>query len=245
MACNLLTGSLPANQVPENADNPPQSESKEQPTNQPTGPTPTPPADVYPAAFANFPEITVRIPDKYAGEGSYALPVDLSQVKGVENIPFTPEQSEMLAKNGFLVVPAEAGKYKEFYQVYESSRYDSAVVFVTTDSIYHTYHLLFDKMLRDLETQHFIGQVNAMTSALIKTSQEQLNTLKGTPLEEAAKRNLAFFAVAGQLLQTGDPVPVEVKDLVGKGTGINRSSQRPVRLSHLGSAGFGAKRKTD
>jgi hypothetical protein len=90
------------------------------------------------------------------------------------------------------------------------------VIFVTTDSIYHTYHLLFDKMLRDLETQHFIGQVNALTSAMIKTCQEQVATLKGSPLENAAKSNLAFFVVAGQLLQTGDTIPGEVADVVNK-----------------------------
>jgi hypothetical protein len=53
-----------------------------------------------------------------------------------------------------------------------------------------------------------------LTSAMIKVSQEQVDTLKGSSLEEAAKRNLAFFAVAGQLLKTGDAVPAEVKDLV-------------------------------
>jgi hypothetical protein len=89
-------------------------------------------------------------------------------------------------------------------------------MFVTTDAIYHTYHLLFDKMLRDLETQHFIGQVNALTSAMIKATQDQYTGLKGTPLEEAAKRNLAFFVVASQLMESGDSVPTEVQDLVSE-----------------------------
>jgi hypothetical protein len=214
MACNLVTGAVPSEKNPATIKSPSLTEASTQPTKLPSGPTPTPPADVYPAAFAQFPEISVKIPDKYSGEGSYSLPVNLNQVKGIENIPLSPAQSDMLSKNGFLVVPAQAGMYKEFYQIYEGSRYDSAVMFVTTDSIYHTYHLLFDKMLRDLETQHFIGQVNALTSAMLKACQEQVNSLKGTPLEEPAKRNLAFFAVAGQLLGTGEQIPAEVKDLV-------------------------------
>ncbi|MEI8131764.1 MAG: DUF3160 domain-containing protein [Leptolinea sp.] len=216
MACSLVTGAVAPKQEPETVSKLGQTESAGQPTQKPVGPTPTPPADVYPVAFAQFPEISVKIPDKYGGEGSYALPVNLNKVKGIENIPLTSAQNELLSKNGFVAVPAEAGAYKEFYQVYESSRYGSGVIFVTTDSIYHTYHLLFDKMLRDLETQRFIGQVNALTSAMLKASLEQVNSLKGTPLEEPAKRNLAFFAVASQLLGTGDPVPVEVNDLVAK-----------------------------
>jgi hypothetical protein len=216
MACGLVTG-IPASTIkPENNPVTGQPESKQQTAEIPSGPTPTPPADVYPVAFAEYPEISVKIPEKYSGEGSYTLPVNLAQVKGIEEIPLTADQKDLLSKNGFLAIPSEAGTFKEFYQVYESSRYESAVIFVTTDSIYHTYHLLFDKMLRDLETQHFIGQVNALTSAMIKTCQEQVATLKGSPLENAAKSNLAFFVVAGQLLQTGDSIPGEVADVVNK-----------------------------
>jgi hypothetical protein len=216
MACSLVTGSATPDQATElNNDSKP-SKSEENTSQQTGGPTPTPPADVYPSAFAEYPEISVTIPEKYAGVGSYSLPVNLGQIKGIENIPLSADQSKLLSENGFLVVPGQAGMYKEFYQVYESSRYDSAVMFVTTDSIYHTYHLLFDKMLRDLETQHFIGQVKALTSAMIKSSQQQLDTLKGTSLEESAKRNLAFFVVASQLLQTGDAVPEDIKGLVAK-----------------------------
>jgi hypothetical protein len=171
---------------------------------------------VYAPPFAQFPDIPVRIPDTYAGAGSYTLPVDLTQVKGMDTIQLTEKQNKMLSDNGFVTIPGETGAYQEFYQVYESGRYEGSVPFITTDAIFHTYHLLFDKMLRDLEKEHFIGQVRSLTSAMLAASQEQVNSLTGTSLEEPAKRNLAFFSVASQLLETGDAVPDSVKDMVAR-----------------------------
>ncbi|NMB53443.1 MAG: DUF3160 domain-containing protein [Leptolinea sp.] len=220
MACSLVTGALPQ-KSPEKAspaatgvvpDVAPTTKQDSKP--QVKGPTPTPPAGVYPEPFAEFPEIQVSIPQKYNNGEAYTLPVDLARVKGLENIQLSEKQRSLLSNNGFVTVPAEPGTYREFYQIYESGRYDSAVMFITTDAVYHTYHLLFDKMLRDLETSHFIATLKSLTSAMQKTTEEQVEALKSSPLEEPAKRNLAFFAVASQLLQTGEPVPASVKDMV-------------------------------
>ena len=215
MACSLVTGTnqtteqKPAVNVTEAA-----ADTGAPPAENPAGPTPTPPADVYSAPFAEYPDIPVKIPAAYGGQGSYNLPVDLGQVKGLENVPLTDNQKKILSENGFVAVPGEADTYREFYQVYEGGRYEGTVPFVTTDAIYHTYHLLFDKMLRDLETTYFINDLKSLTAAMRTASQSQLDALRGTPLEEPAKRNLAFFAVAGQLLGDGVDVPADVKDLV-------------------------------
>lgn len=215
MACNLVTGAVsqPTKEAaPAEATHNPTSTAL--PAAESTGPTPTPPADVYAPSFATYPEIPVNIPTKYAGKDSYTLPVDLSKVKGFDSLTLSDSQKKLLSTNGFVTVPAKAGEFKEFFQIYESGRYDNTVTFVTTDAVYHTYHLLFDKLLRDLETQHFTSQIKSLTSGMLAASQQQLNSLKGTQLEEPAKRNLAFFAVASQLLATNDPVPAEVKDMV-------------------------------
>ena len=49
---------------------------------------------------------------------------------------------------------------------------------------------------------------------MLNASYQQYQTLKGTPLEEPALRNVAYFAVAAQLLGLPDTVPAEVTDLV-------------------------------
>jgi hypothetical protein len=176
-------------------------------------PIPTPPADVYAPAFAPYQPVAVNIPAHFNG-GDYSLPVDLGGVQYASDVEISDAQRQMLSQNGFVVLPPEPGQYREFYQLYEAGRYDFHPVFITTDSIYHVYHLLFDKMLRDLERDSFIATLNSLTSTMLNASYQQYTTLKGTSLEEPARRNVAFFAVAAQLLGLSDPVPPEVTDLV-------------------------------
>ena len=171
------------------------------------------PADVYAPAFAAFKPVAVDIPATFNG-GDYTLPVDLAGVQFADQIQFTETQRQLLSQNGFVVLPPKPGEYREFYQVYEAGRYDMHPVFVTTDSIYHVYHLLFDKMMRDLERDSFIASLNTLTSTMLDASYRQYQALQGTALEEPALRNVAFFAVAAQLLGLPDAVPSEAADLV-------------------------------
>ncbi|HEY5270418.1 MAG TPA: DUF3160 domain-containing protein [Anaerolineales bacterium] len=183
---------------------------------QPPLPTITysaPPEGVYPPPFATYNEIAARLPQTFNGGGD-TLPLDLSQVQNMAALELTDAQRTLLAQNGFVVAAPVAGQYREFYQIYEDGRYMDMPMFITTDSVYHIYHLLFDKMLRDLETAHFIVDLKSLTSAMLTATYQQYQTLLGTTLEEPARRNVAYFAVAAQLLGLPDPVPVEVTDLV-------------------------------
>src|SRR5512133_3582010 len=105
MSCSLVTGAAATPQIA------PASDSEAASTNptalpeaKPTGPTPTPPADVYAPPFAQFPDIPVRIPDTYAGTDSYTLPVDLTQVKGMDTIQLTEKQNKMLSDNRVVTI---------------------------------------------------------------------------------------------------------------------------------------------
>jgi hypothetical protein len=208
IACNQVMGP-PATQPP--LATAPQLEVA--PTR--SGPIPTPPADVYPPAFASFQLVAVKLPAKFNGS-DYTLPVDLGKVQFAGELKISDAQRQLLTKNGFVVTSPKPGEYREFYQIYEQNRYgdDPRPMFITTDSIYHVYHLLFDKLLRDLERDSFIPILNELTSTMLKTSYQQYGTLKGTPLEEPAQRNVAFFAVGAQLLNLPDIVPAEVTNLV-------------------------------
>ncbi len=190
------------------------------PTTTPTpaapqaSPTPNepPPAGVYPPPFAAYNLPAVRIPQAFAG-GGYNLPLDLGQVQGLDAVELSNAQRQLLAQNGFVVDPAEPGLYREFYQIYETGRYYQVPDFITTDSVFHVYHLIFDKMLRDLETQYFISGLKSLTSTMLAASHQQYQELAGTSLEEPARRNVAYFAVAARLLGLPDATPPEASDL--------------------------------
>jgi hypothetical protein len=188
------------------------------PTSQPTPqPTPSavlpPPSGIYPASFAKYSESAAKIPASFGG-GGYSLPVDLSKVLGLDLVKLTDAQRTLLAQNGFAVQKPKPGEYREFYQIYESNRYTEVPVFITTDSIYHVYHLIFDKMLRDLETGYFIATLKSLTSSMLAATYQQYQAVKGTSLEDPALRNVAFFGVAARLLGLPDAVPPEAASLV-------------------------------
>lgn len=180
--------------------------------NTPSGTIPTPPADAYAPVFSQYPSITVSLPAAFAG--GYALPVDLTQIQGMDVIALTSTQKDALASNGFVVTPPVPGEFREFYNIYESLRYETQPVFVTTDSVLHVYHLIFDKMLRDLERDHFIADISSLTSAMLAASHQQYMQMAGTSLQEPARRNVAYFGVAAQLLGLADPIPAEAEDIV-------------------------------
>jgi hypothetical protein len=231
MSCSLVSAPLQATPTSQNLpasatpiqpvatggpSTPVQPAASEQPaaTEQPAAQATLPPlpADVYPPAFASYSVPAAAIPAQF--QGSYSLPLELSQVKGLDQVQLSQQQLDLLKQNGFAVAAPVAGKYREFYQVYESLRYDQQPVFATTDAVFHVYHLVFDKMLRDLERDYFISDLEKLSSAMLAASQAQYQALQGTSLEEPARRNLAFFAVATQLLGLPDPVPAPVQDLV-------------------------------
>lgn len=158
------------------------------------------PTDVYAEAFAAYQEPAVTLPDEFVG--GYSLPLDLGQVNNISEFPFTDTQLAALEQNGFFVAPPATDPsfmYTEFYQAYESLRYGQTPLFVTTDSILHVYHLVFDKMLRDLETTYFIPALKEFTITMVDATAQQYQALMGTDLEDAALRNVAFFSIAASL----------------------------------------------
>ena len=199
--------------------------------------TPTqvaPPEGIYAPPFATYSEIAARLPQTFSG-GGYTLPLDLSQVENMDLVELSDAQRSLLTQNGFVVASPAPGQYREFYQIYESGRYAEMPMFVTTDSVYHVYHLLFDKMLRDLETEHFMGDLKSLTSAMLAATTRQYQQAlvssdsNLSSLAEPALRNVAYFAVAAQLLGLQDPVPAKAADLVSAELAlINAASSETV-----------------
>ena len=130
----------------------------ETPTLPPTGTTPPATATLMPTPISeaaapgarfSYQPVPVALP---ASHISYELPLDLSQVTNLDRFEFSEGQRAKLAANGFVVAPAN---YREFFHLYEGIRYQELPVFVTTDSVFHIYHLLFDKVLRTDEADFF------------------------------------------------------------------------------------------
>jgi len=108
-----------------------------------------------------------------------------------------PELEQMLAKNGFAIVPTN---HEQLFHVYEQNDYHRFPAFVTTDLYLQLYHVYFDCVLREVEQEALYPMLVDFTRDMYETVDEQLKKEPGTTLAEAARHNRIFFAVAFQLL---------------------------------------------
>jgi len=185
------------------------------PQSVPTRP-PTPPPPAAPRAYA----IAGTVPGTFAVYEPYPVEVkpsvkpytvDLASVANPEVLlALSDEQRTLLEQNGFVVVPGGA---PQIYQIYQAAKDRGQPIFVTTDALLHTYHILYDYTLRFAEIEHFVRDLQGLNQAMLAASLQQYQSTSGQ-VQEAARRNVAFFAVASALLDPDVVVPSEMQDLV-------------------------------
>ncbi len=165
----------------------------------------TSPVLVEQTTFASYESVTASLPAEFSG---YTLPLQLAEVSNLDVYGFSGMQLDYLEANGFVVTPTQ---HREFYTLYQSAQGQGKPLFVTTDSVLHVYHLLFDKVLRTAEEEYFVFDLLDLTRGMLWASQDQFQALQGTTLEEVARRNVAYFAVALKLLDPQAEIPSEVR----------------------------------
>jgi hypothetical protein len=211
----LLVACLP--QRPSPVEEPTATPESMSPQSIPTeAPTPTPPPTAVPLAYA----IAETVPGSFAAYEPYPMEVEpsvqpyavnLNSVANPDTLLILSEQQRtLLEQNGFVVVPYGA---QQIYQIYQAAKDQGQPIFVTTDALLHTYHILYDYTLRFTEIEHFVGDLQGLNEAMLTASLQQYKSASGQ-VQEAAERNVAFTAVASALLDPGVAVPSEVKDVV-------------------------------
>ena len=199
--------------VPPTDTQSPTAAPTEQPTETPSEPPTPPPPTWTPAPEPSLVFATFKKPpvDTTAAAYHEAIAPDLSNVQ----VPFilSEAQRERMAQNGFVVSP---GAEKEFFTLYEKARYNNEPILVTSDSLLHVYHLLFDKVLRTAEIEYFIPLLRDLNRAMLARSDEVYQAVQGAApeWEDAARRTVAFVGVASKLLDPEVEVPAYAADLV-------------------------------
>ena len=160
------------------------------------------------AEFASYKEVPV---DFTPAVEPYQVEEGLANVTNREMFYLSPEAEKLLVENGFVVVPDTE---REFFMLYEMNRYEPVPSFITTDSLLHNYHLFFSHLLRVVEKEELAPTLKELTQDMLSEAEKQYEALKGTEWENAAARNMAFFAVAGRLLEPDFPVPEPVREIV-------------------------------
>ncbi|UCD50293.1 MAG: DUF3160 domain-containing protein [Phycisphaerales bacterium] len=150
---------------------------------------------------------------------SYELPLDLSLVTNYDRVNqelnIEPAR-DLLSQNGFVVIEhqfAEDPDGDDIVSPYTHLRDLFIPMFVTADTLLHVYHVQFDETLKEIEEEEFCSDIAALTNALRLDALKLYDQLEGD-LQEAARRNVAYLAVAGRLIGSSAPVPAPVSDEV-------------------------------
>jgi len=168
------------------------------------------PGKILAPQFATYKELPVNISPKVS---NYSISQDLGNVTNANDFFFSDNAKNLLIKNAFVVTPAY---HDEFFPLYETNRYSYTPSFITVDSALHNYHLFFDFLLRQLEEQKLAAELRDLNGKMLSESLNQYEALKGSEWENAAKRNVGFFAVGGKLLDPSVSIPPIVAEEVNQ-----------------------------
>lgn len=138
----------------------------------------------------------------------YEIATDLSNVENLDYIQnvmadwqmekFSESQKSALVKNGFFVRNGEE-YITQMYNIYETNQYANIPSFITTDSVYHLYHMVFSAMLRDIESEYLLGEVSELNGRLLKDQIAMKEKLSDDYLIDRVNDNIAFLTV-GELI---------------------------------------------
>jgi len=137
----------------------------------------------------------------------YTLPLKIKNISNYENFHkkfgLSSKALDVLEKNGFVVIPtpknltASPDDFANYYSVLKGKELP---IFITSDSLLHYYHIFFDTTLMGLERDIFYQDIWKISKEFLADTIQQYDTADGD-LKEAAKRNIAYFSVALELLK--------------------------------------------
>ena len=121
-----------------------------------------------------------------------------------------PREKETLQKYGFI---ARKSAYPKFSTLYQHLKTGAIPVYVTTDCVLHTYHILYDYSLRILEMNYLYGDAVSLVDSLIAQTKMLLEDTDGQ-IREALFDNLAYFEIGAKLLDSDYAISTEVQEKV-------------------------------
>jgi len=173
-------------------------------------PTPTtPPITVPPTSGLSNPKLVMASAYEPSSVSftpkspSYSLPMDLAEIANSGQIQnefnLNSGQKALIESNGFVVIPWNGD---DVVKPYKTLKNMDVPIFVTTDTLLHLYHIQFNEILKRIEEEDFYNHLIDMSLAMLERAENDYHNFNQPELKEAARRNVAYFAVALSLLQT-------------------------------------------
>ena len=139
---------------------------------------------------------------------------------------FRKAELDALAHDGFFlkqIPPPEnigvddmSDLYTDLYIEDYGRSYCTVPVFITSDYLLHTFHLIFDRMVQDIEEKRFLPTLTQLTLKLALESAAESQGSVPSAVRDAFQANAAFFTVAAKLAGDSTLVITTTKGIVDR-----------------------------
>jgi len=138
-------------------------------------------------------------------EGTWPGPAWPNSLDGVANVESVPKALRPALARNWVVIEPQTGFTKDWLAqpsqwsaVYDllGYYYGQRPLFVTTDVVAHSWHLVFDKVLRDVEELRLLPVLERFLANAVEAARTQATSLEGTDVADAASRAQEFFEAA-------------------------------------------------
>jgi hypothetical protein len=149
------------------------------------------------------------------GAQDITLPVNLNKVVNFHVLDgLTTAEQAFLAQNGFVVIHSQEAQFGDIRVGVADLQ--GQPYYLTTDAAYHAVHLLFDELLKALESQQLSPMSLAITRATLAEVLSYLPEVQGTGLEADTLEAAAYLSVALKLLDPNASIDPSVADVVNR-----------------------------
>jgi len=116
------------------------------------------------------------------------------------NFAVSGSEREKLAANGFYIEPIPPLENLSVDDMADSYHQDPQL-FITADLFLHSFHLIFDRMLQDIEEKKLYPAVTKMAANIARTAETELRNAPGSSpeLRDALTSDLLYFSVAARV----------------------------------------------
>lgn len=128
------------------------------------------------------------------------------------NASLTKADREKLSQNGFYIESVPPAKDIRVDDMADAYQREGQPV-VTSDFFLHVHHLIFDRMLQDVEEKKLAPSISKLAANLAHTTENEIKTLPAaTPADvrDALTYDLLYFSVAARLFDPSFTVPDSV-----------------------------------
>jgi hypothetical protein len=136
------------------------------------------------------------------------------RIRGSE-LKFSAADQKRLSQIGFYVEPVPPLKNVMVDDMADSYQDVSPgeQYFITTDLFLHAYHLIFDRMLQDMEEKRLLPAATHLSLKLARTTEAELNAAPATATayRDALLRDLLYFSVAAKVLDPAFSLPAAIR----------------------------------